>query len=138
MSENTPNTKFDSIRFAINLIYRAIGAGVWAFLCVLMFRYYILNLGLICFFFWLGLYLVFARNFIYDIKQKGERWGKFRTKLSIAIVRGPMTAINLILIYVFFFENVRIPYLLWACFLAAWSVIPVNMLIDHLEKKQCS
>ena len=129
---------FENIRFGVNLFYRVIGVGVLAFLCVLMFRFYILNLGVICFFAWLGMYLLFAKNFVYDIKYKAERWGMIRKQLSIAIVRGPMTAINLILIYVFFFENIRVPYLLWGCFLAAWSVIPVNMLIDYLEKKQCS
>ena len=129
---------YDGIRFVVNLLYRMAGAGIWAFMCILMFRFYILNLGLICFFFWLGLYLIFARNFVYDIKYKAERWSRFRKQLAIAAVRGPMTAMNLILIYVFFFENIRIPYLLWGCFLLAWSVIPVNMLIDYLEKKQCS
>lgn len=129
---------YDGIRFVVNLLYRMAGAGIWAFMCILMFRFYVLNLGLICFFFWLGLYLIFARNFVYDIKYKAERWSRFRKQLAIAAVRGPMTAMNLILIYVFFFENIRIPYLLWGCFLLAWSVIPVNMLIDYLEKKQCS
>lgn len=129
---------YDGIRFGVNLFYRMAGVGVWAFMGILMFRFYVLNLGLICFFFWLGLYLIFARNFVYDIKYKAERWSRFRKQLAIAAVRGPMTAMNLVLIYVFFFENIRIPYLLWGCFLLAWSVIPVNMLIDYLEKKQCS
>lgn len=134
MEEQTKNI-FDDVRFFVNLIYRTIGVGVWAFLCILMFRFYILNIGLICFFFWLGLYLVFARNFVYDIKMKAGRWGKVRRELSIAIVRGPMTAMNLILLYVYFFENVRVPALLMGCFLAAWSIMPVNALIDYLEKK---
>ena len=43
MEEQTKNI-FDDVRFFVNLIYRTIGVGVWAFLCILMFRFYILNM----------------------------------------------------------------------------------------------
>ena len=52
---------YDGIRFGVNLFYRMAGVGVWAFMGILMFRFYVLNLGLICFFF------AFVLLFFFDL-----------------------------------------------------------------------
>lgn len=128
---------YDTVRFIVNLLYRMVGVWVLSFLFLVVFRNGMIDLGIVVFFVWLGLYLLFVRAAVYDIKSRSERWTKSKTHFCLAIIRGPMTALNIIIIYAFF-NGLVIPLPLWLCLLAAWSVIPVNMLIDYMEKKQCS
>lgn len=130
-------TLFDNIRYAVNIFYRMCGVGVLSFLFLLVYRRGIFDMGVIAFFLWLGLYFLFAANFVNDIKKR-EHWGKIRRNFSVAIVRAPMTVLNLIFIYAVLFSEIRVPMLLWASVLLAWSIFPVYFLIDRLEKKQCS
>ena len=125
---------FENLRFIVNIIYSMIGTAVLAFLFLMVFRMGIFNIAYIVFFIWLGMYLLFARNFVYSIKEKRERWGKIKHDLCLAAVRAPMTVVNIVFIVLFFYGT-KMPYLLWAGIFAAWTVIPVNMLIDYLEKK---
>ena len=130
-------TLFDNIRYAVNIFYRMCGVGVLSFLFLLVYRRGIFDMGVIAFFLWLGLYFLFAAKFVNDIKKR-EHWGKIRRNFSVAIVRAPMTVLNLIFIYAVLFSEIRVPMLLWVSVLLAWSIFPVYFLIDRLEKKQCS
>ena len=125
---------FDNLRFIVNIIYTMIGAGVLSFLFLMVYRMGIFNIAYIVFFIWLGMYLIFSRSFVYSIKERRERWGKVKHDLCLAAVRAPMTVLNIVFIALFIY-GIRVPYLLWGCIFAAWSIIPVNMLIDHLEKR---
>ena len=92
-------TLFDNIRYAVNIFYRMCGVGVLSFLFLMVYRHGIFDMGVIAFFLWLGLYFLFAANFVNDIRKR-EHWGKIRRNFCVAIVRAPMTVLNLIFIYV--------------------------------------
>ena len=89
---------------------------------------------------WIGVYLCCAGDLVCRIKANREKLGKIRHDLLLAAIRAPITAFNLIMLVLVFVFHAKIQsvLLMWILLLIAWSVIPLNMLADKLEKKICS
>lgn len=136
MSENNQKNIFDKIRTALTFFYTFIGALVLSSLFWLIYRFGLLNLFYIAFFVWLAVYFMFAKSFVVSIKKR-EHWSKYKRDFIVAVIRAPMTVVNLLFI-VLYFCNSRIPLIMWAFLLLAWSIFPCFKLIDYLESKKCS
>lgn len=131
------NNLLDNIRFGINLFYRMIGVGVLTFFFWVAFKFGIPNLAIVLFYIFIGLYMMFAQEFINDIKKRQSRWSGLKYIIAMIALWLPVTLINCGIIYGLLFSGVKIivPVLLMIVLLLAWSMVPVNMLLDYWEKK---
>lgn len=137
MSEEKVRNPFDTARTVMAYIYAVGGALVFCTLFFLVYHFGLLNFFYMLFFFWIGFYLFFARSFVMSIKSRRAQWGKVRCDLAVALIRAPMTAVNLMFIWMYF-ANMSIPVFWWGFLLFAWSMFPCFKLIDYLEEKICS
>ena len=135
MAEEKSNV-YENARYFSNLIYRALGVGVLSFLYLLISKTGFPNIAVLVFYIWLILYFLFSGNFVRDIKKR-QHWSKAKRDICVAVIRAPMTALNLFLIFLRLSGDFKMPALLWVCLIAAWSMMPVNELIDYMERKQC-
>lgn len=128
---------FDKARSVMTFFYSFAGALVLSSLFWLVYRFGLLNIFYTLFFIWLAMYFFFARSFVESIKARSDRWGKIKRDFMVAIIRAPMTVVN-ILFLVLFFSGSKVPLIMWIFLLLAWSIFPCFKLIDFLEKKKCS
>ena len=121
----------------MTFFYSFAGALVLSSLFWLVYRFGLLNIFYTLFFIWLAMYFFFARSFVESIKARSDRWGKIKRDFMVAIIRAPMTVVN-ILFLVLFFSGSKVPLIMWIFLLLAWSIFPCFKLIDFLENKKCS
>ncbi len=128
---------FSTIRHFLNYFYAAVGIGVLSFLFLVAYRVGIPNMAFIAFYVFLGLYMMFAKDFINDLKKRQSRWSHAKYIISMIALWLPVTLINLGFIYSVFIANsgMYVPVLLWVVLLLAWTIVPVNVLFDYLEEQ---
>lgn len=128
---------FSTIRHFLNYFYAAVGIGVLSFLFLVAYRVGIPNMAFIAFYVFLGLYMMFAKDFIKDLKKRQTRWSHAKYIISMIALWLPVTLINLGFIYSVFIANsgMNVPVLLWVVLLLAWTIVPVNALFDYLEEQ---
>lgn len=136
MSEENAKKTFDTARQILSVIYFIFGGLVFCSLFFLIYNFGLINLFYTLFFIWVGTYMLFAKNFVYSIKAR-THWSKVKRDLAVAIIRAPMTVVNLLFIALYLFGG-RVPMLMWIFLLAAWSIFPCFKLIDYLEDRKCS
>lgn len=136
MSEEKVRNPFDIARKILSFIYFVCGGLVFGSLFFLVYNFGLLNLFYILFFIWLATYLIFAKSFVYSIKSR-THWSKFKRDLSVALIRAPMTVINLLFLAVYLYGG-KVPLIMWIFLLVALSIFPCFKLIDYLESKKCS
>lgn len=128
---------FSTIRHFLNYFYAAVGIGVLSFLFLVAYRVGIPNMAFIAFYVFLGLYMMFAKDFINDLKKRQSRWSHVKYIIAMIALCLPVTLINLGFIYSVFIVNsgMYVPVLLWVVLLLAWTIVPVNALFDYLEEQ---
>lgn len=137
MDEENKKNPFETARSVLNFFYLAVGGSVLLILFYLVYTIGLFNLFYMLFFIWLAFYILYARSFVESIKARRGRWSKVRHDFAIALIRAPMTVVNLLFLFLFF-NKIRIPYILWGFVLLAWSIFPAYKLVDYLERKKCS
>lgn len=122
------------MRFYFNLLCKMAGVGMLTFLVYMAFKFGIPNIPLMVFYVFIGIYLMYADNFIAELKKRQSRWSAVKYYVGMAALWLPVTLINLGLLH-HTVRGAKMPIPLWIILILAWLSVPVNAIFDKMENK---